>query len=97
MIAVVAASFTSFSQKGGSSNINQKALMAAENAGCLADYNGSVRYQVTVLSSCETGGDVIEVYIIPNSNNASFANVRRMPLAKVTFYCNEESYEVECF
>lgn len=97
-LAVLAASATvSFAQ--GGQPITQKAKQAAEQAGCLAGYNGGLEYEVITVSSCFAGGFVTEVRILPKCNQPGCDLVRVGPLAIVTFNCDEEvaNATVTCF
>ena len=81
---------------GQDAQLINSAKKAARHAGCLANYNGQINAQVTVVSSCFAGGFVTEVLLVPVCNGSGCETVRLAPLAKVTFYCNEEVGSVEC-
>lgn len=88
--AVIAFSGVSFGQNGNGQPITVKAKHLAMQAGCLDDYNGPLDYQVTVVSSCFAGGFVTEVLVVPQCVGQNCDVVRLAPLARVTFYCDED-------
>lgn len=102
LLVVVMMSMTmgAIAQNGNQSNDNNqlinKARVAAQQAGCLSDWNGPVGGQVEVVSSCFAGGFVIEVLIYPICNGPECIYVKLSALAKVTFYCTDDVGSVEC-
>lgn len=96
--AVILTSAASLAQSGGQP-IEVKAKQLAHQAGCLDDYHGPLDYSVNVISSCFAGGFVTEVTILPVCTGQGCEFVKLGPLAKVTFYCDEEiaNASVICF
>jgi hypothetical protein len=100
LLVVVMFSMTMGAFAQGNSNGDQqlinKARVAAQQAGCLSDWNGQVLGDITVVSSCFAGGFVTEVLIFPVCHGQTCPYVRLSALAKVTFYCTDEVGSVEC-
>ncbi|MCE3294625.1 MAG: hypothetical protein K0R65_339 [Crocinitomicaceae bacterium] len=85
-------------------SIESNAKKAAKDAGCLADYNGSLDYSIIEIGicrypcgpACDGLATLSEVYIFPNPNNHIGPYVKLAPLAKVTMCGNDEVVSVEC-
>jgi hypothetical protein len=100
LLAVVMMSMTmgAFAQgnSDGDQQLINKAKVAALQAGCLSDWNGQVRGDLEVVSSCFAGGFVTVVTIYPVCHGPECIYVKLGPLARVTFYCTDEVGMVEC-
>lgn len=89
----------------GQGNVESMARKAATDAGCLADYNGSINFSVSDIGKCSVDcgegciGDGLlqEVLLVPNPNNHIGPYVKLAPLAKVTICGGETVVSVECY
>ena len=82
-----------FAQSGSSANnqLINTARVAAQQSGCFSGWSGQVDTQVTVVSSCFAGGFVTAVLFVPVCHGPGCELVRLGALAKVTFYCTDET------
>jgi hypothetical protein len=101
LLVVVMVSMTMGAFAQGNSDSDQqlinKARVAAQQAGCLSDYNGAVGGLVTVVSICFVDGFVTEVLLFPSCHGPICAYSLFGPLAKVTFFCDDEVASIECY
>lgn len=86
-------------------SLQAMARRAATDAGCLADYNGSIDFYVTNIGKCSVDcgegciGDGLlqEVLLVPNPNNHIAPFVKLAPLARVTICGGETVVSAECY
>ncbi len=103
LLAFVMMSMTlgAFAQNGNGNNGDQllivKAKVAAQQAGCLSNWNGQVRGEAVVVSSCFAGGFVTVITLYPVCHGPECIYIKLGALARVTYYCNDETGIVECF
>ena len=72
------------------------AIEAAQNAGCITDYDGKLTTSERVHQVCDNGFPDMDSYVTRLCEDNSCATMRIRPFAKVSFSCSETVSSVSC-